>query len=214
MTFEEIMKVLEKNAEQLATNAEQLVALKERQEQASQEATIRQERLDKLFEEVRHEQALAAKQIKQTNKQLGELSNKWGTFTEGMAGESIRKILYDKFGITNISFRASVSQNGESIELDGFGYANGEKNVAVIVEVKSHLRDDTLEQIERTIDRFPKFFPEHAGKKLYSLVVSVNAPESLQNVLRKKGIYLAIMHDDIFKLKSFKNFIPKDFSQN
>ena len=43
------------------------------------------------------------KQIKQTQKQLGELGNKWGTFTEGMAIESIKKILKDEFNIPIIS---------------------------------------------------------------------------------------------------------------
>ncbi len=209
MTFDEIREIL-------SENAKQLVALKERQEQIIEES--RRERAAEQAvwkerdEKIRYEQELTAKQIKQTNKQLGELSNKWGTFTEGMAGESIRKILHDKFGITNTSFRASASKDGESIELDGFGYANGTKNVAVVVEVKSHLRDDAIEQVENTLENFPKFFPEHASKKLYSLVVCVHAPTTLENVLRKKGIHLAVMHDGIFTLKHFSHFTPRDFS--
>ncbi len=195
MTFEEIKEILGENAKQLSENAKQLVALKDRQERLTQE------------------QELTAKQIRQTNKKLGELSNKWGTFTEGMAGESIRKILREKFKITNTSFRVSVSKNGESIELDGFGYANGTENVAVVVEVKSHLRDDAIEQIEETLANFGKFFPDHASKRLYSLVVCVHSQTTLENVLRKKGIHLAVMHDGIFTLNSFKNFTPRDFSK-
>ena len=54
------------------------------------------------------------KQIKQTQKQLGELGNKWGTFTEGMAIESIKKILRDKFNIPVISRNVEKRMNGES----------------------------------------------------------------------------------------------------
>ena len=153
------------------------------------------------------------KQIKQTQKQLGELGNKWGTFTEGMAIASIKKILFEKFNISVVSERFSRRINGESIEMDAFGYENSNINTAVIVEIKSHLREEAVEQIERIMEDFPKFFPDHAEKKLYGILACVHAPDSIKNILRKKGIYLAVLHDDIFELHDFKNFTPKDFNQ-
>ena len=152
------------------------------------------------------------KQIKQTQKQLGELGNKWGTFTEGMAIASIKKILRDKFNIPVISRNVEKRVNGESIEMDAFGYENSTVNTAVIVEIKSHLREDAIEQIERTMENFPTFFPDHADKKLYGIIACVDAPDNIKNLLRKKGIYLAILHDEIFELHDFKNFTPKDFN--
>ena len=153
------------------------------------------------------------KQIKQTQKQLGELGNKWGTFTEGMAIASIKKILFEKFNISAVSEHFSKRINGESIEMDAFGYENSTINTAVIVEIKSHLREEAVEQIERIMEDFPKFFPDHADKKLYGILACVHAPDSIKNLLRKKGIYLAVLHDDIFELHDFKNFTPKDFNQ-
>ena len=164
------------------------------------------------FEEISALQADTWKQIKQVNKQLGELGNKWGTFTEGMALESIKKILLEKFKIQVTSQNYSKRMDGESIEIDVFGYENSLINTAVVVEIKSHLREDAVEQIENTMTNFPKFFPDHADKKLYGIIACVHAPENIKNVLRKKGIYLAVLHDDIFKLYPFKHFTPKDFS--
>ena len=165
------------------------------------------------FEEIAALQADTWKQIKQVNKQLGELGNKWGTFTEGMALESIKKILLEKFKIQVTSQNYSKRMDGESIEIDVFGYENSLINTAVVVEIKSHLREDAVEQIENTMTNFPKFFPDHADKKLYGIIACVHAPENIKNILRKKGIYLAVLHDDIFKLYPFKDFTPKDFSQ-
>ena len=152
------------------------------------------------------------KQIKQTQKQLGELGNKWGTFTEGMAIASIKKILFEKFNIPVITHNVQKRMNGESIEMDAFGYENSTINTTVIVEIKSHLREEAVEQIERIMEDFPKFFPDHAEKKLYGIIACVHAPDSIKNLLRKKGIYLAVLHDDIFELHDFKNFTPKDFN--
>ncbi|MBL7814308.1 MAG: hypothetical protein JNL70_04805 [Saprospiraceae bacterium] len=82
-----------------------------------------------------------------------------------------------------------------------------------MVEIKSHLREDAIEQLEETMQKFPKFFPDHADKKLYGIIACVHAPENMKNVLRKKGIYLAILHEDVFTLFPFQNFTPKNFKQ-
>ena len=181
------------------------VAQKEtaRQMEASQKETARQMEISRKEVD---------KQIKQTQKQLGELGNKWGTFTEGMAIASIKKILFEKFNIPVITRNVQKRMNGESIEMDAFGYENSTINTAVIVEIKSHLREEAVEQIERIMEDFPKFFPDHADKKLYGIIACVHAPDSIKNLLRKKGIYLAVLHDDIFELHDFKNFTPKDFN--
>ena len=181
------------------------VAQKEtaRQMEASQKETARQMEISRKEVD---------KQIKQTQKQLGELGNKWGTFTEGMAIASIKKILFEKFNIPVITRNVQKRMNGESIEMDAFGYENSTINTAVIVEIKSHLREEAVEQIERIMEDFPKFFPDHADKKLYGIIACVHAPDSIKNLLRKKGIYLAVLHDDIFELHDFKNFTPTDFN--
>ena len=189
------------------------IAQKEMTEQIKQSdekiATARAE----LDQRMAASKAEVDKQIKQTQKQLGELGNKWGTFTEGMAiASSIKKILRDKFNIPVISRNVEKRVNGESIEMDAFGYENSTVNTAVIVEIKSHLREDAIEQIERTMEDFPRFFPDHADKKLYVIIACVHAPDNIKNLLCKKGIYLAILHDEVFELHDFKNFTPKDFN--
>ena len=141
------------------------------------------------------------------------MSNKWGTFAEGMAINSIEKILFDKFQIPVITRNLKKRLKGETIEMDAFGYENSTINTAVIVEIKSHLRQEVVDQLERIMSDFPRFFPDHAGKKLYGIIACVHAPEAIENLLRKKGIYLAVMNDDVFELHEPENFTPTDYSQ-
>ena len=152
-------------------------------------------------------------QIKQVNKQLGEMGNKWGTFAEGMAIASIKKIMFDVFKIPTVSQNVTKRMNGETIEIDAFGYENSNINTAVVVEIKSHLKETAVEQIEETMANFTKFFPDHAEKKLFGMIACVHAPENIKSLLRKKGIYLTVLHDDIFEMYNFKNFTPRDFNQ-
>ncbi|MDZ7877201.1 MAG: DUF3782 domain-containing protein [Saprospiraceae bacterium] len=179
--------------------------------EATQQETARQ--MEESSKRIEATQQEAARQIKQTQKQLGELGNKWGTFTEGMAIASIQKILLEEFKIPVISQNVVKRMNGETIEMDAFGYENSTVNTAVIVEIKSHLKDSAIEQLEEIMANFPKFFPEHADKKLHGIIACVHAPDSIKNLLRKKGIYLTV-HNDIFELYPFKNFTPKDFNRS
>ena len=172
---------------------------------------MRDKELKELVASLVISQKQTDRQIKQVNKQLGEIGNKWGTFAEGMAIESIKKILLEKFNADTVSERTMRRMKNDTLELDAFGYSNGTINNAVVVEIKSHLREDAIEQIEDALEKFPRFFPIHADKKLYGLIACVHAPDNLKGVLRKKGIYLAVMNDETFELQTFPNFTPRDF---
>ncbi|MBL7815255.1 MAG: hypothetical protein JNL70_09600 [Saprospiraceae bacterium] len=191
---------------------ESLFTSQENRDKQIESLLTSQENRDKQIESLFSAQAEVWQQIKQVNKQIGELGNKWETFTEGMAIASIQKILFEKFNIPVVSQNVVKRMNGETIEIDAFGYENSTVNTAVIVEIKSHVREEAVEQIEQTMKVFPKFFPDHANKKLYGVIACVHAPESIKNLLRKKGIFLAVLHDDIFELYPFQNFTPKDFN--
>ena len=178
------------------------------------ETDRRMQETDRRMQETDRRMQETDRQIKQVNKQIGEIGNKWGTFAEGMAIESIKKILAEKFQADTVSERTMRRIANETFEMDAFGYSNGATNTAVVVEIKSHLREDSVEQIEEMLTNFPKFFPDYADKKLFGLVACVHAPESLKNVLFRKGIYLALLSNDTFKLSNAANFKPKNFNPN
>ncbi len=156
--------------------------------------------------------ASLATQQKEMNRQIGDLHRKWGTFTEGLLLPSIERVLENHFGLTTIGANVRVRKDGEEMELDALGYANGTVNTAVIVEAKSHLTASGIKQIDRLAQDFAKFFPEHRSKKLYIIVAAIDAPKNLRNELRKAGIYFAATDENILDLKIAENFTPRDFS--
>jgi len=133
------------------------------------------------------------------------LGRKFGSFTEGMAFPSMEKILQKHFGMRIIAPNVKARQNGKSLQLDVFAYSD-ELKLAYIVEVKSHLREDSLQQMIDILNNFPKFFTDHADKELYGILAAVDIPDDLRERVLKSGIYLANIHDDNFKLQ-----VPEDF---
>ncbi|MDD5125841.1 DUF3782 domain-containing protein [Methylovulum sp.] len=161
----------------------------------------------KLNEELAVSRKEVDKAIKELSKQIGGIANKFGSFTEGLALPSMTKILSEKFGMTTINPSVRVrDKNGNEQEIDVLAYANGEINTAIIVEVKSHLREEGIDQLLKQCRDFRVLFPELADKKLYGILAAVDANQQLQQKVLAQGLYFAKIHDEQFSL-----CVPEDF---
>jgi hypothetical protein len=67
-----------------------------------------------------------------------------------MALPSMEKILRDSFNMDVVTPRATSRLNGRTIEIDVRAYDNGSRNKLYIVEVKSHLTREGIDQILKT----------------------------------------------------------------
>ena len=185
---------------------------------AQSELTAAQKETDKQLKEVSQQQKENAQQQKKTDKQLKELGQqigglgaKFGSFTEGLALPSMETILRQRFGMEIISPSVRASKGGQHLELDVFAYANGYLNTAYIVEVKSHVREDSITQLKSILQRFRTFFPEHQDKKLYGILAAVDISPELRQKTLQEGLYVAQIHDEVFELDIPENFQPLSY---
>jgi len=151
------------------------------------------------------------KQIDELRKELGGLGAKFGGFTEGMAYPSMKKILQERFGMSVIAPNVSARKNGRTMEVDVLAYSNADVNEVYVVEVKSHLREDGIQQILRILREFHNFYPGHDGKKVYGILAAVHVSEDLEKRVLKEGIYLARIHDETFEITVPDSFQPRAF---
>lgn len=165
------------------------------------------------FEEIKQILADTARLTKQNAKLIGDIGNKFGSFTEGMAFPSMERLLRKRFGITTVATRYKAQREGETMEVDVLGLANGDINSVVVVEVKSHLKERDVEQMLRMLNQFTDFFPEHKDKKLYGILAFVDGSEEIRQQAVRAGLYTARIHDEVFDLLSESGFTPRDFSQ-
>ncbi len=154
------------------------------------------------------------KRYKELSKQIGGLGNKFGSFTEGMAFSSMNKLLRKQFGMEVIATRVKASHQNKKLELDLLAYTNGDLNTAFIVEIKSHIQQEDLQQLLTILATFPEVFPEHADKRLYGILAAVDIPDNVMNKVLKKGIYLAMINDELFKLRVPTDFQARSFSHS
>ncbi len=166
--------------------------------------TVRQAETDRQLKET-------GRYIKEIGKQIGGLGDKFGGFTEGMAFPSMTKILQQRFGMDVIATRVISRKNGRSMEIDVLAYSNSKVNEVYAVEVKSHLREDGVEQMLRILREFHDFFAGHEGKKVYGILAAVDIPDDIRERVLREGIYLACIHDDNFELQIPEGFHPRAF---
>lgn len=179
---------------------------------------IAQKETDRQLKETDQQIKQTDQQIKQTNrqlkelgKQIGGLGEKFGSFTEGLALPSMEKILMEKFGMEVVSPSVRASKRGEHLEIDVLAYANSEVNEVYVVEVKSHAREESIEQIRRLLERFRRFFPEHRDKTVYGILAAVDMTSDLRERIMKAGFYVARIHDEVFELDVPANFRAKGY---
>lgn len=151
------------------------------------------------------------RQLQELGRQIGGLGEKFGSFTEGMALPSMQKILTDRFKMDVVAPQVRARKNGRSMELDVLAIPTSDLKEAYVVEVKSHLREDAIEQLRKTLQEFRDFFPMHQDKRVYGILAAVDTPDDVRDKALREGFYLARIHDGQFEMQVPDGFQPRAF---
>ncbi len=193
----------------MATTSDDVWALLRELIEAQKETDRKFQETDRKFQETDRERRETDKQIKELGKQIGGLGEKFGSFTEGLALPSMERLLRQRFGMEVVSPSVRVTKAGRHLEIDVLSYANDPVNAVYLVEVKSHLREEAMTQLQDLLRRFRDFFPEHRDKRLYGILAAVDlSPELRERVLRE-GFYVARIQDQVFTLDVPDGFQPR-----
>ncbi len=151
--------------------------------------------------------------LRRVTQQLGGLGNKFGSFTEGLAFESMEKILQTRFHADTFARRVKPARGSFAQEYDLLGIRNGRHQEVYCVEIKSELNVRELEKSLKKFQAFFELFPQYRGMKLYGIISAVDVRGALAGRVLHEGLYLATASDENFKLvKPPRDFKPKVFT--
>nr|VFK77837.1 MAG: hypothetical protein BECKSD772D_GA0070982_100251 [Candidatus Kentron sp. SD] len=192
ITYEEVLSLF-KETDQRMKETDQLM------KEQSREADLRMKEADLRMKET-------DRQIKEFGKQIGGLGEKFGYFTEGLALPSMERILTEEFGMSTVLPRARTRKNGEAMQLDALAYTNDDSNLAMLVEIKSRVRMESIEQLRKIMLRFRRLFPEHAHRTLMGILAGVDWDLDVAEKAREAGFLTASIRDEMFELTAPKGF--------
>jgi hypothetical protein len=155
------------------------------------------------------EYARAAEQrAKVLDKQLGELGNRLGEFVEGLVAPGAVR-LFQARGIPVNGLNRDMERSNEALglatQIDLFAI-NGD--CCVVIEVKSKLKiDDVNEHLER-MEKFKSLFPEYADKKAFGAVAAMVIPKEVAKYAYRQGFFVITQQGESVVMLNDDKFVP------
>ncbi|MEZ4712571.1 MAG: hypothetical protein R3A44_35615 [Caldilineaceae bacterium] len=177
---------------------------------AETEALRRQSQaeLDRRFAETSDE-------IKATNRGLRQLEglfgNQWGRLIEALVKPGVLALFQQRgHKVTRIYENATARVNGYIMEIDIIL----EDSVDIIViEVKSRLSVDDVNDFLADLDKFLVHFPRFAGYQIYGAVAALEVPQDVARYAYRRGLYVVeVSGDDMVQMLNDAAFRPRQFN--
>jgi hypothetical protein len=120
---------------------------------------------DRSMEELRQTVANASREV-------GRLGDRWGTFVENLVEPAVLRLFQERGIEIRLLYRRAVSDiPGARMEVDILA-VNGD--VAVVVEVKSRLAKEDVDDFCESLQRFKQAFPDWVNHQVYGAVAAMN----------------------------------------
>ncbi len=199
ITYEEVLSLLRETSHLIKEQSREF-------DRRLKETDRQMKETDRRIEETDRQMKETDRQIKELGRQIGGLGDKFGYFTEGMALPSMERILMERFGMTTIMPRVRTRKDGEEIQIDVLAYANGTIDLAVVVEVKSRVKRDAVEQLRKVMVRFHEFYPEYRDKAVMGILAGIDWDRGVAEEAREAGFPTASIRDEMFELTTPEGF--------
>jgi len=165
-------------------------------------------RLDRRFEATEREIATLSAQTRAVENLF---TSQWGRLLEALVEPGAIELFQARGVAVNRSLeRPRVRRDGEELEIDLL-LVNGD--ALIVVEVKSTLRVKEVRKLLEDLRRFPEFFPEYRGYRLFGAVAALGIHESADRYAYRQGLFvLTLGREGLVTLRNDSAFRPKDFA--
>ena len=175
-----------------------------------------QEENDRLLAESKAEaerrEALAAvslakleRTVERTSKAVEALTTRWGRFVEELVEPAVLRLFQEKgIDVKEVYPRARTKRQGAAMEIDILAIDDTE---IVLVECKSRLSKDDVDEFLEKLSRFKISFPHYKDYQAYGAVAGIEINEGIERYAYQKGLFVikpsgegvAIANDQDFK---------------
>ena len=162
---------------------------------------------DRQFKETDRQFKETDRQLKNLGKEIGGLGNALGRFTEALVRPGLMRIFRALGHDSQQVFRNVVGHEGEEYtEVDLLLF---NEEVSVVVEVKTHLTDEKVDEHLARLDKFRRLFPRFVAKKVHGAVAAMELPDSVARYAESKGFYVLAPSGEDVILANSQGFVPR-----
>ena len=179
------------------------------------EITMTKKEMEKGFKEIWDLYRETDKRFKETDKKIentlkvvGDLTGKWSKFVEGLIAPAVEKLFKARgIEVDKVYQRVKTHRNGSAMEIDILAV---DGKYAILVEAKSTLKIEDVQEHEERLDKFKYFFPEYKDRNVVGAVGGISIEKGAERYAYKKGMFvIAQSGEESVKIVSDKGFKPR-----
>ena len=148
-------------------------------------------------------EAIAAK----ANEAVNNLSSRWGRFVENLVAPAVLRLFQNRgIAVEEVYQRVRSARGGRNLEIDIFAV---DDDVAVIVEVKSRLTQESIRQCLQTMEQFKTAFPHYADYQIYGAVAAIEIDGEVDIYAYNQGFFVIQQSGDSVEISNPAGFTPR-----
>lgn len=188
----------------MATTADDVWRLLGELVEAQKETDRRFQETDRRFQET---QNLLKQQNQQLNQQLGKLGNRLGEFVEWQVRPAVVRLFQER-GIAVHEFYpgVSVQRGGEGLEIDLLVVNTTD---AILVEVKSHLKQSDVDDHVARLEKFKRLMPRYQDVRAMGAVAGMVVPGDVARYAYRQGLFVLAQSGEDVVILNDAQFEPQ-----
>jgi hypothetical protein len=145
--------------------------------------------------------------VERTSRGVDSLTSRWGRFVEELVEPSVLELFQAKgIDVQEIYPRARVKRQGIAMEIDILAVDETE---LVLVECKSRLSKDDVDEFLEKLSRFKEAFPHYKNYQAYGAVAGIEINEGIDRYAYRQGLFVIKTAGNMVKIVNSDNFQPK-----
>ena len=144
--------------------------------------------------------------VERTSKAVDSLTTRWGRFVEELVEPAVLRLFQEKgIDIKEVYPRARVKRQGIAMEIDILAVDDTD---LVVVECKSRLSKDDVDEFIEKLTRFKIAFPHYKNYRAYGAVAGIEINEGIDRYAYKKGLFVIKPDGDTVAIINDADFQP------
>ena len=143
----------------------------------------------------------------QANQAVNNLSSRWGRFVENIVAPAALRLFQGQgMAVQEVYQRVRSARGNHNLEIDILVV---DDDVAVAIEVKSRLTQDSIRQVLRSLQQFKLAFPHYASYRLYGAVAAIEIDKDVDTYAYNQGLFLIQQSGDSVSISNTSDFKPR-----
>ena len=207
VTIEYIYKLFQNSQEQADRRAAESKAESDRRA-AEAERLMAEFKAEAALLTAEREKSMAKleRTVERTSKAVDALTTRWGRFVEGLVEPAVLRLFQGRgIDVKEVYQRAQTKRQGVAMEIDILVVDDTE---LVLVECKSRLSKDDVDEFIEKLHRFKISFPHYQSYQVYGAVAGIEINEGIDRYAYRQGLFVIKPSGESVAIINDENFQP------